>query len=294
MALPQMIRAADETDARPRDAEIDLFGLTHQGKVRHDNQDHFLFCTLHRQLVVHASSLGNLRDLPLRSERLATLAMVADGVGGAAAGAEASRLALASIAHYVSHTMQAIQKVDPDDEKTFGAELQTAVLEAHAAVLEAADRAGRERMATTLTLLISLWPQAYIVQVGDSRCYYWHDGILQRITRDQTVAQDLVDAGALSPEAARESPYGHVLSSALGADQAIPVVTALRVQRGCAALLCSDGLTLHVTDDEIADALRRATSSEQACRDLLQLALDRGGQDNITVLVGRAPRAAPA
>jgi protein phosphatase len=66
------------------------------------------------------------------------------------------------------------------------------------------------------------------------------------------------------------------------------------VQRGCAALLCSDGLTTHVTDDEIADALRRATSSEQACRDLLQLALDRGGHDNITVLVARAPRAVPA
>jgi protein phosphatase len=245
-------------------------------------------------LVVHASSLGNVDDLPLRSERLATLAMVADGVSGAAAGAEASRLALASIVRYVSHTMQAIQKVDPDDEQAFGAELRAAVLSAHAAVLDAAERTGQGRMATTLTLLISLWPQAYIVQVGDSRCYYWHDGTLQRITRDQTVAQDLVDAGALTPEAARESPYGHLLSSALGADQATPVVTAIRVQRGCAALLCSDGLTTHVTDDEIADALRRATSSEQACRDLLQLALDRGGHDNITVLVARAPRAVPA
>ena len=293
MALPQLIHAIDGTDTRPRDTEIDLFGLTHQGKVRPDNQDHFLFCTLHRELVVHASSLGNPSDLPLRSERLATLAMVADGVGGAAAGAEASRLALAAVARYVSHTMQAIHTVDPDDEKAFGAELQAGVLEAHAAVLEAAERAGRGPMATTLTLLISLWPQAYIVQVGDSRCYYWHDGVLQRITRDQTVAQDLVDAGALRPEEARESPYGHLLSSALGADQASPVVTPMRVQRGCAALLCSDGLTAHVTDDEIADALGRATSSEQACRDLLQLALDRGGRDNITVLVGRAPRARP-
>jgi serine/threonine protein phosphatase PrpC len=293
MALPQLIRATDSTDTRPGDAEIDLFGLTHQGKVRHENQDHFLFCTLHRQLVVHASSLGNLSELPLRSERLATLAMVADGVGGAAAGADASRLALASIARYVSHTMRAIQKVDPDDE-AFGAELRTGVLEAHASVLEAAERAGQGRMATTLTLLISLWPQAYIVQVGDSRCYYWHDGTLQRITRDQTVAQDLVDAGVLAPAEARESPYSHVLSSALGADKATPVVTTMQVQRGCAALLCSDGLTLHVTDDELADALRRASSSEQVCRDLLQLALDRGGRDNITVLVGRAPRGKPA
>jgi protein phosphatase len=160
-------------------------------------------------------------------------------------------------------------------------------------VREAAHLAGHGRMATTLTLLISLWPQAYIVQVGDSRCYYWHDGMLQRMTRDQTVAQDLVDAGALPAESAHESPYSHVLSSALGADEAVPVVSAMRVQRGCAALLCTDGLTGHVSDDEIAEALRRATSSEQVCRELLQLALDRGGEDNITVLVGRAPHVVP-
>jgi protein phosphatase len=291
MALPQLISATNEADSRPHDNEIDLFGLTHPGRVRPDNQDHFLLCTLHRQLVVHASSLGDLDTLPLRGERLATLAMVADGVGGAEAGEEASRRALEAIARYVSHTMDAVRQVDPDEVDALAGELQAAVLEAHAAVREAARVAGHGTMATTLTLLISLWPQAYIVQVGDSRCYYWHEGTLQRMTRDQTVVQDLVDAGAIPAESAHESPYSHVLSSALGVEDPTPVVSAMRVQRGCAALLCTDGLTGHVSDDEIAEALRRATSSEQVCRDLLQLALDRGGEDNITVLVGRAPRA---
>src|SRR5262245_37104072 len=111
MNSAQLIHA-NETDARPSDREIDLFGLTHPGKVRPDNQDHFLLCTLHRQLVVHASSLGNLDSVPLCGERLATLAMVADGAGGTAAGGEASRLAVEAIARYVSHMMETVHKVD--------------------------------------------------------------------------------------------------------------------------------------------------------------------------------------
>lgn len=277
-------------ESRPRDTEIDLFGLTHRGLVRPDNQDHFLLCTLHRQIVVHGSSLPNVDALPLRGERLATIAMVADGVGGAAAGGEASRLALEAIARYVSHTMEAVQRGNPADEDAFSAELRAAVLEADSAVRQAAEAAGQGTMATTLTLLISLWPQAYIVQVGDSRCYYCYDGLLQRMTRDQTVAQDLVDAGAMAEDEAHRSPYSHVLSSALGADAPTPVVTTMLVKRGCAALLCSDGLTRHITDAEIKHALSRGAPSEQVCRELLQLALDRGGEDNITILVAQAPR----
>jgi serine/threonine protein phosphatase PrpC len=289
MALPQLFSTNVAAESRPRDTEIDLFGLTHPGLVRRDNQDHFLLCTLHRQLVVHASSMPNVDAMPLRGERLATIAMVADGVGGAAAGEEASRRALEAIAHYVSNTMQVVQHADTHDEDAFSTELRAAVEEAHVAVQQAAELAGQGTMATTLTLLISLWPQAYIVQVGDSRCYYCYDGTLQRMTRDQTVAQDLIDAGALQADEANRSPYSHVLYSALGADAPTPVVTAMMVKRGCAALLCSDGLNRHVTDDEIQHALSHGAASEQVCRELLQLALDRGGEDNITILVAQAP-----
>jgi protein phosphatase len=146
-------------------------------------------------------------------------------------------------------------------------------------------------MATTLTLMISTWPHAYVVQVGDSRCYYWHDEGLQCMTHDQTVAQDLVDAGVLPAEQAAESPLSNVLSSALGASEARPVVTSLTVKRGCAMVLCTDGLTKHVSDEEIAAQLRTATSSEQVGRALVQLALEHGGTDNVTIVVGRAPRA---
>src|SRR5262245_25765858 len=131
----QLIHANDG-EARPRDTEIDLFGLTHPGKVRHDNQDHFLLCTLHRQLVVHASSLGALESVPLQGERLGTVAMVADGVGGAAAGGEASRLAVSAVARYVSHMLETVHKVDPTDVEAVSAELRATMLDAHDAVQE--------------------------------------------------------------------------------------------------------------------------------------------------------------
>ena len=144
-------------------------------------------------------------------------------------------------------------------------------------------------MATTLTLAIGVWPWMYVVQVGDSRCYSYWNGELKRATRDQTMAQDLVDRGALPPERMAASPFSHVLVSAIGGEEAKPEVSRIDIRkRGCVILLCTDGLTKHVSDQEIADRLRNVESSEQVCRDLLDLALERGGSDNITVLIGRA------
>jgi protein phosphatase len=184
--------------------------------------------------------------------------------------------------------MQCFYGNDPSDEAKFLEALRTVALEAHAAVREAAaDRPDLEGMATTLTLVMGVWPHAYVVQVGDSRCYHWSGGRLRRVTRDQTVAQDLVDRGVLAAEKAQASPLSNVLSSAIGGGTATPVVTRMTLTRGSAVLLCSDGLTKHVTDVEIAEALSTMTSSEQACRAMLQRALDGGGTDNITVTLGR-------
>jgi serine/threonine protein phosphatase PrpC len=89
---------------RPADEELDLFGITHRGKVRTDNQDQFLICTVHPQVVIHGTSLPNPEELALRGTRLASLFVVADGVGGAAAGSEAARVATEAITRYVSST----------------------------------------------------------------------------------------------------------------------------------------------------------------------------------------------
>jgi len=289
MADPLLVTATLPIDLKPTDEELDLFGVTHQGKVRDENQDHFILATLHRQLVIHGSSLRDPDAFPLRGERLATFAVVADGVGGAAAGAEASHLAVETIARYMNTAMACFQTANPAHEETFLEALRTAAFEAHAAVLRLAEgNPAFQGMATTLTLGIGAWPRVYVVQVGDSRCYYYRNGILSQVTRDQTVAQQLVDAGVLRRSQAIESPLSHVLASAIGGPKAEPVVTRVLMRRDAVVLICSDGLTKHVSDAEIADTLRTLTSSEQACRNLLALALERGGSDNITILVGRA------
>jgi protein phosphatase len=285
------LRTITETTAsasRPRDDELDLFGVTHPGKVRKENQDHFLLCTLHQQIVIHGTSLPGPDQLPLRGERMGTIMLVADGVGGSSAGGEASQLATEVITSYVSTTMRCFHASDATQEKEFFAALREAALGAHDAV-RAHAALEKHRMATTMTLAIAVWPRLYVVQVGDSRCYYYFDGKLKQVTRDQTVAQYLIDSGALPRDQAARSPFNNVLSSAIGGEEAKPEVAVVDITpRGCVVLVCSDGLTKHVKDEEIADHLRTMTSSEQASTNLLNLALERGGSDNITIIIGRA------
>lgn len=287
---------SDAMAARPSDDELDLFGITHQGHVRAGNEDHFLVCTVHPQVCIHGTSLPGIEFLPLRGTRLATLLVVADGVGGSAGGSEAARVATESVMRYVSSTLRCYHAAGSATDTQLFESLKTAALEAHDAVrAEAASRTGNPRMATTLTVGIAVWPWFYAVQVGDSRCYMLQGDTLHQMTRDQTIAQNLVDQGAMPKERLDVSPFKNVLASAIGGEEATPEVTRLRVDRGSVVLLCSDGLTKHVSDEEIAAHMRAMTSSEQLCRDLVALALARGGKDNVTIVVGRAPlaRASP-
>lgn len=281
---------ARSSDERPRDDELDLYGLTHPGRVRSENQDHFLLCTVHPQVHVHGTSLPDASTLEVPGERIATIMLVADGVGGSAAGSLASRLAAEAVTGYVASTLRCYESGDPSNEQVFAAALRDAALRAHEVVRAEAGATHETRgMATTLSLGIVVWPWLYVVQVGDSRCYLYQDGRLRQLTRDQTVAQELIDRGALARESAKNSPFHHVLSSAIGSDSADPEVTRVDVrERGCVILVCTDGLTKHVTDDEIAEHLATMTSAEQVSRALLQLALDRGGTDNVTLVIGRA------
>jgi protein phosphatase len=278
-----------ETRGRPRDDELDLFGLTHPGKVRKENQDHFLLCTVHPEVVIHGTSLPHPDQLPMRGERLATIFLVADGVGSGAGG-DASQLAAETIARYVSSSLRCYHAAGSSQESEFSEALKSAAFEAHAAVrAESALHPEIRRMATTLTLMIAVWPWAYVLQVGDSRCYHYCGGVLKQVTRDQTMAQDLVDKGAMPASRISTSPLNNVLISAIGGDEAVPVVTRLEINgRGTVLLLCSDGLTKHVSDAEIAERVRDMESSEQLCHSLLDLTLERGASDNVTVIAGRA------
>ena len=242
-----------EASVRPADDEVDMFGITHPGLKRAENQDHFLLATVHPQIHVHGSSLPDA-DLPLTGSRFGTIMLVADGVGGATDGGAAARVATAEVTRYVASSLRCYHSVGRGRDDDFFAALRTAALQAHDAVrAEAASRNEPGRLATTLTLGIGVWPWLYVVQVGDSRAYVYTGGKLVQVTRDQTLAQDLVESG-VKKETMRDSPLHHVLSSAIGASEALPVVSRVDVrERGCILLFCSDGLTKHVSNDEIAE-----------------------------------------
>lgn len=274
---------------KPRDDEMDVHACTHTGNVRKENQDHYLIATFHRRTNVIST---NVRDadtlLPQEEQRLVYLAMVADGVGGGQGGSEASATALEAALQYVHDTVN-VYYGSRDDENEITGLLEAAALRAHDAVLaKRAEMDARRTMATTLTLFMGVWPDYYLLQVGDSRYYMWRDGRLTQVTRDQTMAEDLVSQGVLTPAAAARSPMAHVLSSAIGSDSTMPVITRLSANWGNVHLLCTDGLTKHVTDERIGEVLGSMTSAKQACEQLLQEALDNGGSDNITIIVGRA------
>jgi len=282
-----MSETADPT-RKPRDDEMDVFGLSDTGTVRKENQDHYLMATFHKRINVISTNLPNVdQRLPQGEQRLAYVAMVADGVGGGVGGAEASAIALESLMRYVDGSVTVYYGANAD-EAEFIDLLQSAAMQAHNAVRARRDEKGlRGTMATTLTLYIGVWPTYYLLQVGDSRYYVWRNGQLSQITRDQTMAQDLVDDGVLSASRASSSPMAHVLSSAIGSDKTMPVVTRLDADWNNVHLICSDGLTKHVTDERIAEVLGAMTSAKQAAEQLLQDALDGGGSDNITIVVGR-------
>lgn len=277
--------AGPADEGRPQFSQIDAWGLTHPGRVRAENQDHFFLGALARGVAVERTSLpvsGTGMDF---AHRLASLAVVADGVGGSSGGEEAARTAVRGLVDAVSRFYHEADRTEAEHPDLFTELLHDAALHCHEDLLE---RAGSDRrFATTVTLFLGQWPHAYLLQVGDSRCYLYMDGELRQITRDQTYAEDLVRQGVLTRTQAEGSRWGNILSSAVGGDEAVPVVTRVVRDWGAIVLLCSDGLTKHVPDDLIRERLAHLTSAREACELLLEDALLAGGTDNITIVIGR-------
>jgi len=279
-----------DVNRKPRDDEIDVYGLTHTGKVREENQDHFLLSSIHKHVEILSTSLSEGQLISLADERVAFLAMVADGVGGGEGGEEASATAVQNALQYVVKSMDCYYRSDAS-ETAFIDALQETAEACHRAVLARAREEGVEgTMATTLTLWFGVWPWYYLLQVGDSRYYLWREGVLTQVSRDQTIAEELVQKGIFTRAIANRSQFAHVLSSSIGGEQTMPVVTRLRADWNNVHLLCSDGLTKHVSDEQIARRLANWTSARETAELLLQDALDGGGTDNITIVLGRGNR----
>lgn len=280
--------SSPDSNRRPQFSQIDAWGLTHVGKVRTENQDHFFLGSLARGVAVEETSLelsGTGMDF---ARRMASLAVVADGVGGSANGELAARTAVRSLVEALSRSYHEADNLESSDPEVFIRLLHDAALSCHESLLEKAG--GKGKFATTLTMFLGQWPHAYLLQVGDSRCYIYMNGELRQITRDQTLAEELVQQGALTRTQADQSRWAHVLSSAMGGESATPAVTRIQRDWGAILLLCSDGLTKHVPDDRIRERLASLTSARETCELLLQDALDGGGTDNITIVIGRTVR----
>ncbi len=266
----------------PAPIMIHVFGRTDVGRTREHNEDAFVVADLTR---------GNATLQPeVRSHEVGdrgTLFMVADGMGGAAAGEIASAMAIELVLRELT---EAMSRTDAPNDDAFATAIKKATATAntkiHNFALEHPEYRG---MGTTATVAGLLGDTLYVAQVGDSRAYLIRDGKAQQITKDQSLMQKLIEAGELTEAEAEVSERRNIILQALGPEAQIRVdLTHQRVRRGDVLVLCSDGLSGQVRTDDIA---RIVTEDEEdlmsACKRMIDLANANGGPDNITVITAR-------
>lgn len=271
-------------------ARIDAAGATNTGKVRSQNEDQYLIAGLRRVVDIEDTSIPVEGRLEFSRGASGLLLLVADGVGGHKGGEEASSRTLDTIVRYVAGSSVFFANLNPASQQALLHDLTLSVQWSHAAVRDqAAERTSLQGMATTLTMGLVLWPQAYVVQIGDSRCYHLRPPAIRQVTKDQTMAQAMIDQGLIPVDAAERSPLSNVLSQAVGNKEREiwPETSFLELEAGDTLLLCTDGLTKHVSNDRIAELVLKADSAKEACTWLIDAALREGGSDNITTVVSR-------
>jgi PPM family protein phosphatase len=269
-------------NSSPRPAVVvHVFGRTDVGRTREHNEDAFVVADLSRgnatlQPEVRTHAVG---------ER-GTLFMVADGMGGAAAGEIASAMAIEVVLQEV--TAMLAEQTPPSDDR-FATAIKRATAAAnshiHTFALEHPEYRG---MGTTATVAGLLGDTLYVAQVGDSRAYLVRNGVGQQITKDQSLMQKLIEAGELTEEEAEQSERRNIILQALGPEATIKVdLTHQRVRRGDVLVLCSDGLSGQVRADEITRIVTEEKDLVSACKRMIDRANEMGGPDNITVIVAR-------
>jgi serine/threonine protein phosphatase PrpC len=283
MAKVRVAPAAAEV--KPLLSEVDVFGITDRGKVRPTNADHFLVASFHRAIRVHASSVPAEAFPVFSPDSRGFVFLVADGVGSLSHAKEGSAKLTDAIARYLIEMSEVSLQAQPDRELEMVDRVRESVSAAHEQLRDYAKEVGGGA-ATTITMILMVWPCAFIAHAGDSRAYRLRNGVLERLTTDQTMAQVMVNAGKMSQEQAESSKLKNVLLSAAGSATFDLTLTTTNTLRGDRWLLCTDGLTRHVSETEIRAALERNVGAEKTCRDLVALALERGGEDNVTVIGG--------
>ena len=280
-------------DEPPREfssqVHIDVAALSDKGKVREQNEDHFFVARGGRHLATLLTNIPS-SDVPTRFEETGYLMIVADGMGGHAGGEVASRMAIATLINIVLHMPDWILRLDEEHAQKVMERAAERYRKVHEALQEKARLDPKLRgMGTTMTAAYSLGDDLFVAHVGDSRAYLFRDGKLQLLTHDQTQAQLMADIGMISQTEVARHRLRHVLTSALGGlEKAVSVdIQRLKLTGADRLLLCTDGLTDMVEDGGIAQVLGGVESSDDACRRLVDLALENGGKDNITVVLAR-------
>jgi protein phosphatase len=269
--------------------EVEFGAVTHPGRVRPRNEDHYLISRIRREQDILATNVpDNLFPRPIEDD--AYLMSVADGMGGMAAGQIASRLAIGTGVRLLHRSPKWGFKIDEKEAK----ELVQRALEYFREIDRTlTDSALDDRrlfgMGTTLTAAYSIGVNLFLMHAGDSRAYLLRKGQLTQLTHDHTVAQALADAGQIPPEEVRTHSRRNILTNFLGGHhgKVQADVRWLRLLDGDRILLCSDGLTEMLDDAQIERTLSCICGSAEAAQALLDQALECGGRDNVTVIVAR-------
>jgi serine/threonine protein phosphatase PrpC len=266
-------------------------GATDVGLRRENNQDQFLIAKLKKSMLVETCSMAVDPTKRLYGDTLGHLMLVADGMGGHAAGERASAMAIESLVDQLLNRVHWFFKIHVDAENEFIASLKEMLKATHRTIREAGERvASLHGMGTTLTMTYWVWPKMYVLHAGDSRCYLIRNGEVEQLTTDHTLARRMVDAGGLRPEDESTSRWSNVLWNVLGGKSEVDVTAEVRsvmLEEGDVILLCSDGLHRYIDDATIAQIIKQHTSPTDAVAAFIKFALDAGGEDNVTAIVAR-------
>jgi PPM family protein phosphatase len=284
-------KPVEETPPEPFSSliAVDYFAMSDKGHVRTRNEDHFLVIRGGRAIETVMSNLGSSQPGDLFEESAFGM-VVADGVGGEAAGEVASRQAIYTLLSLALHTPDWNFRWGPRERNTVMWRMKDRFRRVNAALLrEAATHSGLTGMCTTMTAAVTHGDDLIIGHVGDSRAYLLHGGKLVRLTRDHTLGARLVEDGTHSPNDRLVQELRNVLMQALGSreTECVPDVHDHLLEDGDQVLLCTDGLSDMVEDNLIESVLNDAPSARAACQSLVDLALSNGGRDNVTVVVAR-------
>ena len=283
-------RSGSTADDDHNDAlTVRSFGATDRGRVRRTNEDQFLIAELTKAMHVRQTSL-NEPPAKFGDQHHAHLFLVADGMGGHHGGEHASALAVTVIEQFALNTFRWFIPVRAAHAEDVAIDFQEAVEQADATIVEAArTRAELHGMGTTLTLAYHYEAELLVIHVGDSRAYLFRDETLHQITQDHTLVAEMVRRGELDSAEARRHRLRHVITNVVGGTEVGVHAEAHNVELRLddALLLCSDGLTEMLSHSDITEVLRGEPNPEVACTRLISLANERGGQDNITVIVTR-------